>query len=170
MNLAKLCFSSRHPADTFMSIEISCAVRTFLVDAARRARDARGTIRYGNTARGGGEGKRPRYKFIFVPNFHALTTTPDSVVFTKSDVTHRRYPDDIFLAFFSLPAIHLLQPFLSQLRHSVAILALTHDQQTLKRLLKPMLFFSRIEKQKLGEKLKNYLNDVLLNYIYIYSN
>lgn len=56
---------------------------------------------------GGGDGtggrRRARYKFIFVPNFHALTAHTGP--FTKSDVTHRpAYPADIFLTFFRPPA------------------------------------------------------------------
>jgi len=74
-------------------------------------RDARGEIRCGNRIRDqcGGE---PWYKFIFVPNFHALTATPIPAFSNSlSDVTlalSRRF----FFALFHLLAIRLLQPFL----------------------------------------------------------
>lgn len=48
------------------------------------------------------DGEEHWYKFIFVLNFHALTAMP-TLAFSHSDVTHRRYPDDIFflLSFIS---------------------------------------------------------------------
>lgn len=126
MNLAKLCFSPRHPADTLTSIQISCAIRTYIPRGRGGGRETRGERRDVVTPSQGGteRGREPWYKFIFVPNFHALTANADCVVFTKSDVTHRCYPDDIFLAFFSLPAIRLSQPLLSR---NCELRRLTHD-------------------------------------------